>query len=77
MGQPGFFDVAERYGALDATVTRWWCSRIRSRGRNFVRYAKVDEKERKSPAGHKPLDPVPHGLFAVKIGSGARRDRER
>ena len=39
MGQPGFFDVEERYDALDAMGDPLVVLRIRSRGRNFVRYA--------------------------------------
>jgi len=59
MGLPGFFDVEERYGALDAmgdplvvlkNSVPWEESRPLC--------AKVHEKERKSPAGRKPLDPV-------------------
>ena len=59
MGQPGFFDVEERYDALDAmgdplvmlkNSVPWEAFRPLC--------AKVHEKERKSPAGRKPLDPV-------------------
>ena len=39
MGQPGFFDVEERYDALDAMGDPLVVLKNSVRGRNFVRYA--------------------------------------
>jgi len=59
MGQPGFFDVEERYGALDAMGDPLVVLKNSVPWEEFRPLcAKVHEKGRKSPAGRKPLDPV-------------------
>ncbi|MCI0561003.1 MAG: hypothetical protein MN733_21155 [Nitrososphaera sp.] len=59
MRQPGFFDIDERYAALNAMGDPLVVLNNSIPWENFRRIcSKVHGKERKSPAGRKPLDPM-------------------